>query len=125
MINIGFHINGDYSPAAIEREFGLQDHGPVQTAIDNAAIRYMIPYWAYDTGRLANSAYSASDIGSGILVYDPPYAWDMYLGVRENGKPVNYHLDKNPQAGPFPFERMMADHYDDILEEARAVATSQ
>lgn len=121
MIDVQMRIDGDISPEAMLREFGLDDHGPVQQAIDRAVINYMEPYWAYDTGWLANSAW-ASDIGSGIIVYDTPYASEMYYGVRKDGTKVNYHLDKHPQAGPFPFERMMADHYNDILEEARRVA---
>ena len=121
MLDVQMRIEGDFSPEGLLREFGLDDHGRVQQAIDRATIEYMVPYWAFDTGQLAYSAW-ASDIGSGIIVYDTPYASDMYYGVRANGKPVNYHLDKHPLAGPFPFERMMADHYNDILEEAMRVA---
>lgn len=122
MLNISMRLDGDFSPEKMLETFGLQDHGPVQEAIDRATIEYMKPYWAWDTGRLANSAYTASDIGSGVIVYDTPYAEEMYYGVRENGEPVNYRHEKNPQAGAYPFERMMADHYDDIVQEAIAVA---
>ncbi len=121
MLDVQMRIEGDFSPEGLLREFGLDDHGRVQQAIDRATIEYMVPYWAFDTGRLAYSAW-ASDIGSGIIVYDTPYASEMYYGVRSDGRPVNYHLDKHPLAGPFPFERMMADHYNDILEEAMRVA---
>ena len=121
MLDIQMRIEGDYSPEGMLREFGLDDHGRVQQAIDRATIEYMEPYWAWDTGRLATSAW-ASDIGSGIIVYDTSYASEMYYGVRKNGMPVNYRLDKHPLAGPFPFERMMADHYNDILEEGMRVA---
>ena len=121
MLDIQMRIVGDYSTDGLMRQFGIEDHGPVQQAIDRATITYMEAYWAYDTGRLATSAW-ASDIGSGIIEYDTPYASEMYYGVRANGKPVNYHLDKNPLAGAYPWERMMADHYDDILEVAKTVA---
>lgn len=121
MIDVQMHIEGDWSPEGMLRQFGLDNYGRVQQAVDRAVIEYMEPYWAYDTGRLATSAW-ASDIGSGMIVYDTPYAHEMYYGVRGDGRPVNYHLDKHPQAGPFPFERMMADHYNDILEEAIRVA---
>lgn len=124
MLDVRMHIEGDMTPEGMLRQFGLEDHGRVQQAIDRAAITYMEKYWAYDTGHLAKSAW-ASDIGSGLLVYEAPYVYDMYYGVRSNGKHVNYHLDKNPLAGPFPFERMMADHYNDILEEAMRVAGSK
>ncbi|MBP5710307.1 MAG: hypothetical protein J6W84_04955 [Bacteroidales bacterium] len=125
MLDLDMRIEGEFTPEALEKLCGIQDHGPVQKAIDLACIDYMKAYWAYDTGRLANSAYSASDIGSGVIVYDTPYAWEMYLGIRQDGSPVNYHHDKNPMAGPWPFERMVADHENDILEEAKRVAGSQ
>ena len=124
MLRMSVDINGDFSANWLLKQCGLEPYGPVQCAIDRAVIEYMKPYWAWDTGRLANSADS-SDIGSGIIEYPVPYASEMYYGVRENGKPVNYHLDKNPQAGPFPFERMMADHFNDIVEEANRVARNQ
>ena len=122
MFSIDMRLDGGFTPEALLSLFGLQDHGPVQQAIDLAVIRYMVPYWAYETGTLANSAYTDSDIGSGEIVYDTPYASVMYYGVSKKGDPINYHLDHNPQAGAYPFERMVADHYEDILEEARNVA---
>ena len=125
MIKIDFYSDCDFSPEALLERFGLQDHGPVQKAIDNAVIKYAMPYWAWDTGALANSPYSASDIGSGEVVYDTPYASEMYYGVRANGMPINYHKDHNPLAGAFPIERMKADHFSDIVEEAKAVARNQ
>ena len=125
MLNINVSVNGDFSAEALLERFGLQDHGPVQMAIDEAVIRYALPYWAWDTGTLANSAYSASDIGSGEIVYDTPYASEMYYGIRENGEPVHYRTEHNPLAGAYPIERMKADHMQDIVEEAIAVARNQ
>lgn len=125
MIKLDFWTDLDFSTEAMLERFGLQDHGPVQTAIDEAVIRYSLPYWAWDTGALANSAYSASDIGGGEIVYDMPYATEMYYGIRENGAPVHYRTEHNPLAGAFPIERMKADHMGDIIEEARAVARNQ
>lgn len=118
-------VNVDLDEDALLEQFGLQPFGPVQTAIDEAVIRYMEPYWAYDTGRLVNSVYTHSQIGSGEIVYETPYVKDMYTGVRENGAPVNYRTQKHPLAGPFPLERMLADHYDDIIEEAQRVVGSK
>ena len=125
MIDVSMRFQGDVSPDAILTLYGLEDHGRVQQTVDRAVIDYMNPYWAYDTGTLANSAYSASDIGSGIIVYDESYAWEMYYGVRADGSTFNYHLDKHPQAGAYPFDRMVADHFDDILEEATRSARGE
>ena len=125
VFTVDVEFQGKIDPESILSQFGLQDHGPVQQAIDKTVIDLMLPYWAWDTGTLANSAYSASDIGSGMIVYDTSYAWELYMGVRTDGTPINYHTDHNPMAGPYPFERMVADHANDILEEAIRVARSQ
>lgn len=129
-------------------DFGLEDHGRVQKAVDKAVIDYMMPYWAWDTGNLARSAYNATDIGSGIVIYPGPYAHYMYYGEiygpnfpteidedgnvlqwrspagqkkHPTGRFMKYKKDANPKAGWFPFQRMMVEHGDDILEEARKV----
>ena len=124
MLELNMRFDGGLTPEALLSMCGLEDGGPVQEAIDRAVIAYMEPYWAYDTGELVNSVYGATTIGSGQIVYDTPYAQAMYYGIGRNG-PINYHTDKHPQAGAYPFERMLADHYNDIVEEARRVAGGQ
>ena len=109
----------------IAKTFGLEPGGAAQRALTLATITYMAPYWAFDTGALVDSAYYASNYDTGEIVYDTPYASEMYYGVREDGTPVNYHLDKHPLAGAYPLERMLADHTDDIVEEVRKVARGQ
>ena len=125
MISFDTQLNGDLSPEALEKYFHLEPGGAAQRALTLAAMYYMLPYWAYDTGRLANSPYTASNYDTGEIVYDTPYASEMYYGVRDDGTPVNYHLDKNPQAGPYPLERMLADHLNDIVEEVEKVVKNE
>lgn len=125
MMSLDVSIDGNLSVEAMLEQFHLEEGGEAQKALTLATMYYMLPYWAYDTGRLANSAYDASNYATGEIVYDTPYAQEMYYGVREDGRPVNYHHDKNPQAGPFPLERMLADHMDDIIEEVGKVARDQ
>jgi len=143
MIEFHAHLNLPVSSNDILAMFGMEDHGPVQQAVDKAVIDYTMPYWAWDTGTLARSAYTASDIGSGRIIYPGPYAHYQYYGVVytdelgrtfvgpgetkpvNTGRPLNYRTDVNPQAGSFPFERMKADHLNDILEEARRVARGE
>ena len=72
MFEIHASLDVNLDPNDILAHFGLEDHGRVQKAIDNAVIRYTMPYWAWDTGTLARSAYTASDIGSGIITYSGP-----------------------------------------------------
>ena len=102
-----------------------------------------------ETGTLAKSPYSVTEIGSGKVVYPGPYARYLYYGEvmgpsipvfeDDSGEPTRFfsppgqkkHLtgrqlefstDLNPLAGAFWFERMKADHMDDILKEAKSVA---
>ena len=160
MFEIHASLDVNLDPNDILAHFGLEDHGRVQKAIDNAVIRYMEPYWACDRGILKQNATAATDIGSGIITYQGPYAHYMYYGVvygpnypkerdsdgnvvrwwsppgqrkHPTGKKLHYKgatgSDGDTQSGPgpgsFPFERMKADHLEDILEEARRVARDQ
>lgn len=133
-------------------KFNLESGGLVQQVVDTAVIKYCIPYTPFDTGTLANSAYSATEIGSGIVEYPGPYAHYLYYGrvygpnipvfeddsgtptrwfsppgrqKHPTGKELTYKTDLNPLAGPFWFERMKADHKNDILEEAKHAAGSE
>lgn len=139
-----FEWNGNEDLLALAN---LQKGGRVQMAIDNAVIRYSTPYVPFKTGTLANSAYSASKIGYGEVVWDTPYARYLYFGevygpnipVFEDssgvptrffsppkkyptGRQLNYDKSTNPQAGSHWFDRMKADHMQDILREAKNVA---
>lgn len=131
------------------RRFNLEKGGLVQKVVDKAVIDWSIPYCPFETGVLANSPYTATDIGSGRVVYNTPYARYLYYGkvygpnipVYEDdsgtptryfsppgqkkhptGADLQYKTDINPLAGAFWFRRMMADHRKDILEEAYRAA---
>ncbi len=149
-------MNGFFKPkivfngsAELLNKHGLQKGGPVQMAIDKAVIDYNLQYTPWETGTLAKSAYGATEIGSGRVVYPGPYARYLYYGnvmgpnipvFEDNtgiptrffsppgqkkhltGKKLTYSTDVNPLAGSFWFERMKADHAKDILKEAKSVA---
>lgn len=131
---------------------GLNPGGRVQTAIDNAVISYDMLYCPWETGSLAKSPYRASQPGSGKVIYPGPYARYQYYGEvmgpnipvfddssgvptrffsppgqkkHLTGRQLQYHTDTNPLAGSFWFERMKADHLQDIIEEAQAVASGK
>lgn len=150
MIEFHAHLDAMLTSDDILRKCHLEPGGLVQQAIDKAVIDYDLAYVPWDTGTLARSAYSASDIGSGTVIYPGPYAHYQYYGVvygpnipifeddsgiptrfysppgqskHPTGAMLNYKKDVNPLAGSFWFERMKADHLNDILEEARRVAT--
>ena len=95
----------------------LRKGGKVQKAVDSAVVRYCLPYCPWKTGALARSPFAASHIGEGEVVYDTPYARRMYYNPQ-----YHFRKDVNPMAGAYWFERMKADHTNDILEEAMRVA---
>ena len=75
-------------------------------------IRLSEPYTPFDTGYLKNNAPKiGTSIGSGEVVYNAPYARRQYYENRGNG-----------QRGKMWFERMKADHKDEILSGALEVA---
>lgn len=122
------------------KERGLQDMGPVQKYIDSECIRLMAPYTPMRNGFLRRSATLGTKIGSGEINQVTPYARYQYYGklmvssitgsswARRGEKKILTDRDlvhdksKHPMAGPFWFERMKADHKEDILEGARKVA---
>lgn len=127
------------------KKYGVGEGGHVQKTVDAAVIRECFPYVPFDEGILAGSANIATEIGSGEVVYDTPYARYQFYGevygpnfpIVENGVIVGYYsppekhptgaqlqynTDKNPLAGSHWFDRAMADHKDDILQEAQDAA---
>lgn len=129
----------------LRRRMGVDYGGHVQKAVDAAVIRECFPYLPFDEGVLAGSANTATKIGSGEVIYDTPYARYLYYGevygpnfpITENGEIVGfysppekfatgekleYNTEKNPMAGFHWFDRAMADHKDDVLEEAQDAA---
>lgn len=115
-------LDAEFDADVILEAMGMAEHGPVQAAIDQAVVDFSKPYWAWDTGYLANSA---TGIGTGRITYTADYASEMYYGIRDNGAPINYHHDINPLAGSYPIERMWAAHEIDIYREAQKVVDAQ
>ena len=134
-----------FSQALLEK-YGLNRGGRVQQVIDKAVIDWNLKYVPWETGTLGKSAYAATEIGSGRVVYPGPYARYLYYGevygpnipVFEDdtseptryysppgrsksptGRSLTYSKDVNPLAGAFWNERMKADHLQDIIEEAK------
>lgn len=123
--------------------------GLVQQSIDKSVIDWDLQYAPWDTGTLAKSPYSVTEIGSGEVIYPGPYARYLYYGEvmgpnipvfddnsgiptrfwsppgkpkKLTGRQLQYNTDINPLAGSFWFARMKADHKDDIVKEAQRVA---
>lgn len=145
MIHYDAKLTDFVSPEELKRRLGVNPGGHVQKTIDAAVIRYCFPYVPFDEGVLAGSANTATEIGSGEIIYDTPYARYLYYGevygpnfpITENGivtgyysppekfptgEKLEYNTEKHPLAGPFWFDRAMADHKDEILKEAQDAA---
>ena len=93
---------------------GLENGGRVQKFIDNEVIRLCEPY---ANGPLRDSAELHTDIGSGEVIYSTPYARKQYY---QNPGPGSKKSE--PLRGKYWFERMKADHGEEILEGARKIA---
>ena len=140
------------TPEDIIRRYGLEKGGRVQQAIDKAVIDYCQPYTPWDSGTMSKSAYGATIIGSGVVRYPGPYAHYQYYGEvygpnipvfedaseeptrffsppgqkkHPTGRKLTYQTTANALAGSFWFERMKANHKDDILKEAKNAAVNK
>lgn len=92
------------------RRRGLQEHGPVQTYIDSEVLRLCDPRAPLDRGSLKNSGPQQTDIGSGQVIYNTPYARRHYYN-----QPLTDSLGRHygpatfqgaPMRGSHWFERM-------------------
>lgn len=151
MIKIDAELKGFLSsstPDQILNKYNLQTGGKAQQVLDKSVIDWCLQYCPWETGSLAKSAYAATTIGSGKVIYPGPYARYLYYGEvmgpnipvfeDDTGIPTRYysppgrkkHLtgrqlqfskDANPLAGSLWFERMKADHKADIIKEVKSV----
>lgn len=93
------------------RDRGLDAHGRVQKFIDSDTMRLMEPYMQLDTSQMIKSMYASTDVGSGEVKVETPYA-HMRL----------HHGPTKGLRGPNYFERMKADRLDEILDGAAKLA---
>lgn len=140
-------IDDGLDPDDILSKLGLEEGGRVQQIIDQRVIDFCLPYVPASPDRtLEFSAQAATEIGSGQVVWNTPYAHYQYMGIvygpnipildpetgvlmgwfSPPGRPkhptdreLTYDQSQNPMAGPRWFERMKADRLNDILDEAR------
>lgn len=138
---------GALEPDSLLARCGFEKGGPVQCLIDQRVIDYTrdghyVPASPHRT--LDDSAEIATEIGSGLVIWDTPYARLLYYNVvygpniprfdpdtgvllgffsppKKHPTDRHFKFDKsqNPNAGPFWVERMKADHLSDIVKEAQ------
>ncbi len=124
---------------AIKRNYGLQDGGPVQKLVDSEVMRYMSDYMPRrQAGELEHKMILDTVIGSGEINISGPYAHYLHEGVLyvspttgsawakkdEIKVPTDRELTYAgaPMRGKKFFDRMKADHKEDILQAAQAMA---
>ena len=91
-----------------------------QKFIDSEVLRLSDPYVPFRTGMLKKSGISGTVIGSGIVEYTAPYAKPNYYTNAGKGKEgMNKTSGTKGLRGAFWFDRMKADHKDEILKKAK------
>ena len=122
----------------IKRNHGLQPGGSVQKLVDGECMRYMGDYMPRrQAGELEHMMVMATVIGSGQIDIPGPYANYLHEGIlyvspttgsawakkNEIKVPTDRELTYAgaPMRGKKWFERMKADHKDDILQAAQAL----
>ena len=112
----------------------------VQKYVDSECIRRMVPYTPMRTGILAKGAVLGTNIGSGEIHYNIPYARYQYYGklmvssitgsafaARGESKVLSekdlvYNKARHPLAQRLWFETMKHNHKEQILRGAAAIA---
>ena len=147
MFSISARLEANLDPNDLLNEYGLEKGGRVQRFIDQKVIDGCHPYVPASPDRtLEFSAQVSTEIGSGQVIWNTPYAHYQYMGIvygpnipiiqdgilmgwfSPPGRPkhptdreLTYDTSQNPHAGPFWFERAKADNLTEWLDEARRV----
>lgn len=86
-----------------------------QKFVDSEVLRLTDPYVPFRNGKLKESGKLGTVIGSGIVEYIAPYAEDQYYNNKGKGTDgLNASNGTKGLRGAFFFERMKADHGDEI-----------
>lgn len=104
---ISFQASFALNRAAVNRR--KQEFRNAQEYVDYEVLRRCEPYVPLKTGKLRQSGWSGTKIGSGIVKYTAPYARPRYYkGKARNGK-----------QGKFWFSRMKSGNKEKILNGTR------
>ena len=123
---------------ALLKKYGLQEGGPVQKLVDSEAMRYMSEYMPRrQAGELEHMMILSTVIGSGQIDIPGPYAHYLHEGILYVSPTTGSAWAKKdeikvptdrlltyagaPMRGKKFFDRMKADHKDDILKDAQAL----
>ncbi|MFL8951103.1 minor capsid protein [Helcococcus kunzii] len=98
---------------------GINTGGNVQKFIDSEVLRKSEPYVPKLTRTLIRSGTINTQIGSGEVIYRTPYARRQYY---ENAGRGQEGMAKGGRRGKMWFERMKANHLEEILSGAAKIA---
>ena len=97
------------APSVLLSELGLEQRGQVQKYLDTMVARNLQPYVSFKNGTQEKSIMYSLVAGSGEVHIDVPYAeYQAY------SKRIHKRVGKR---GTQPFERMVADKRDTMLNE--------
>ncbi len=100
-------------------------YNAAQMYVDSEVLRLSDPYVPFQSGMMKLSGQLGTVIGSGLVVYNAPYAKYQYYGYVMAGRAPKQLTDRlisyhgAPKRGKLWFERMKADHKESIIAGAR------
>jgi hypothetical protein len=87
-----------------------------QKFLDNEVLKDCAPYVPMRTGQLMRSGQNGTNIGSGQVVYNAPYAKKVYYATK-----ANFSRAKHPQASSQWFEKAKAIKKKDWINGANMI----
>ena len=93
------NVQIDMNETAILQRLKANSH-MAQAWLDKRVVQDCEPFVPMDTGMLAASARESSTFGSGMIVYNTPYARRLYYG-----ETFSFSRDRHPKATHHWFEK--------------------
>ena len=100
--------------SVIKANLGIDPNGRAHKFFTNSCYKHMDKYVPMDTGDLRTIV----DIGTNYIMYDSPYAYYQYIGMREDGthQVQNY---TTPGTGPYWDKQMWSAEGQDVVREVQ------
>ena len=115
MLSMDFRCEIDLSGLEEELQQRVGPMSAAQKFIDSEFIRTTDPYVPFQTGALKTSAELSTAGGTGLIIYNTPYARRMW-------EHPEYNFNQAPMRGAYWGERSWADHGEDIVRGAAQLA---
>lgn len=111
----------------VVKRLGLNEGGRAQRFHTNNVLRRIVKYMPYRTGALIKQTQISSPVNKPQIFVPGPAAQYLYHGFAMEGKapkkvtdrPLKYTTTKNPQAGPYWDQRLVASEGDVMAQELK------